>query len=324
VRRSQVGKAGAIAIVVAIAVAATGCGQADDAGQVRVGDAKVKALSAAAAKTDDVDTATYKVVAIDSSTNANDFTLTGSVDRTSQLTETLGRASSNGNGADATGFGNTESEVVVDGDTVYLRTQGLGGLFHVSTPWVSGDLTTWRSSPISMMVVTSDPFVIFSSDRDALDGVMEFLRTLSTGVSEVGTETVDGVPSTHYRADVGMQTIEAALGRRLAETMGTSNDDNVTMSTVSGSLHVDVWIDGQGLIRRFVGAGPSGDSSSDFGDGTTSSTTSSGTMTLTFDLLTTGQPVHIAVPPPDRVTKVDLAKADAFGLLPASTSTTTG
>src|SRR5262249_32274694 len=179
--------------------------------------------------------------------------------------------------------------------------------------WVSGDLAVWRSSPFALVLVTNDPFVMFSSDRDALDGIMQFLQTISTGVSQVGDETVDGVPTTHYQARLDMSTVEAELTSRLHETMGTAIGDDLTVNTVPGTLSVDVWIDGNGLIRRFVGSGPSGGSD-----------TSSGTTTVTFDLLTTGEPVHITPPSADQVTKVDFSK-DPFGsIVPASTSTTGG
>jgi hypothetical protein len=315
-----VGKAGGVAIVVASLVALSGCGKADDSGQVSVGDAKVKALAAAADKTDAIDTANYRLVGVASSDASQDITVSGSVDRTAHLADAVGTRPHD-SGYDGTVAAATEA--LVDGETVYLK--GVGTLFGASTPWVSGDLAVWRSSPWAFIGLTSDPFAMFSPDRDAFDGIMQFLQIVSTGVTEVGTETVDGAATTHYRARLDMNTVEAAMDHHLRETLGTAMGNGVTIDTTPGTLSVDVWIDGNGLIRRFVGTGPNGESSSESSGGTTSTRTSNGTFTITFDLLTTGQPVTITPPPADQVTKVDFSKTDPFQFnVPASTSTTGG
>ena len=326
-RREQVGKAGAALAAVALVATMSGCGRGDGSGQVAVGGAKVEALAAAADKTDGVDTATFHFTATDTSSEGGDQELSGSIDRANHLAETRSKVSG---GSDAEGSALAGgSDVVVDGQVVYLHTAGMDQVFHVSTPWVSGDLAAWRSSAWSMVVVTSDPFTLFSPQRDTFDGVMAFLRTISGGVSKVGTDTVDGTSTTHYQARLDMRVVESEIGRLLAQTTGTSLDDGETVSTEPGTLTVDVWIDGGGLIRRFVATGPTDDSSSSFSDGTVSTTRTNGSTTLTFDLLTVGQPVHVAVPPADQVTEVDFSKTNPFGDvpvsgLPASTSTTTG
>jgi hypothetical protein len=312
----MVGRTAAVAAALAVAVSLSACGSSGGGGQLSAGGPQVKALSAAAAKTDGLDTATWKLAAADSQNSTNDETITGSVDRTRQLAE-----------ADSTsGFqGARKERLVIAGDTVYLTGANLAAEFNVSTPWVSGDVAVWRKYDV--FTAEADPFVAFSANGDPLDGIMVFLQTISSGVSEVGSETVDGVATTHYHADVPLQSVEAAIARKLSETVGT--DGGETVDTTPGTLHVDVWIDAGGLIRRLVATGPSGDSSSASGGGTTSSTTSSDTATLTFDLLDVGSPVDITVPPADQVTKVDLSKlfgstipATATTSLPGSTTTT--
>jgi hypothetical protein len=331
--KKLVGKLASVAVAVGLLATVSSCGKADDAARVTTGDARVKALSAGAAATEGLDTATYKLVATDSASDGTDFTITGSVDRSRGLAESSATSSPHRSGED--GLLPGSSELIVDGDTVYLKTGGLGQMLHVSTPWVSGDAAAWRSSLFAVTFLAADPFGPFSKDDDALDGIMEFLRTISTGVTQVGSETVNGVSTTHYHADVDLPEVEAAMRQRLAETMGTAYGQDMTVDTTPGTLHVDVWIDGNDVVRRFTATGPSGDqSSSSSGDSsgdTTSETSTSGTETVTFDLLTAGQPVDISLPPADQVTKVDYGKlndsvdtpASSYDV-PGSTTTVTG
>ena len=319
-RGTRARRTAAVLVVLGLAAAMAACGS-DSGGQLAAGGPKVETLSAAAARTDSLDTATWKLVATDSSVDGSTWTITGSVDRSRHLAETTAAESPQSGQTSSDGMALVGREVIVEGDTVYLHVGELAGLVHASTPWVSGDTAGWRSSVFSTMLLSQDPFSIYSSTGDAFDGTMAFLRTISAGVTKVGTETVDGVSTTHYHADVDLEAVENELRHQLAETLGTAlGDDGMTVGTTTGTLSVDVWIDGNGLIHRCVASGPSGDSSTASGGGTTSVARSGGTFTLAFDLLTTGQPVHIVVPPADQVTKVDLSKLG--GLTQVSPDTT--
>ena len=77
---------------------------------------------------------------------------------------------------------------------------------------------------------------------------LELLRRVSTGTAKIGSETVRGVKTTHYRAELDAERYAALLKekgatehpgllRRLVELQG-------------GMGRIDAWIDGRGLLRR--------------------------------------------------------------------------
>ena len=94
------------------------------------------------------------------------------------------------------------------------------------------------------------------------------------------------------------------------------------------TIHIGIWIDGGGLIRRLtvdedgvIGVDSSEDGSSDGSPGTSQVTTETGTISMTYDLLTVNQPVHIVIPPADQVTTMDTGDDCGSGST-SSTSTT--
>jgi hypothetical protein len=314
------GRTVAVALVGVVLIATAACGKADSGAQVSTGDAHVKALSAAAAKTDEIDTASWKITGTDTADSSNNQSMTGAVDRAHALAE----ADYSAAGSD----GGTADHLVIAGDTVYLKGTDIADAFQVSTPWVSSDMAAWRKYDV--FVAEADPFVTFSPKGDPLDGIMTFLQTVSTGVTQVGTANIDGVATTQYHADVALATVQHAVDAKLRETLGTAYDGVSVPTTIPrGTLSVDVWIDDSGYIRRFVGVAPtqSSSSESDGLSGTTVTSQSTGTSTITFDLLGVGSPVHIEVPPVDQVTKVDLSKLPGTFAptpdYPASTTVTT-
>jgi hypothetical protein len=68
------------------------------------------------------------------------------------------------------------------------------------------------------------------------DDALEQLRRTGTGVSEVGEEEIDGVQTTHYRAPVDPRKVPA--------------NDKMQRLTAASYKPVDVWIDGDDLVRR--------------------------------------------------------------------------
>jgi hypothetical protein len=66
--------------------------------------------------------------------------------------------------------------------------------------------------------------------------VLQQLERSSTPVKTVGTETIDGVETTHYRSAIDTRKIPAA--------------DNFQKLTLSAYKPIDVWVDGDGLVRQ--------------------------------------------------------------------------
>ena len=77
---------------------------------------------------------------------------------------------------------------------------------------------------------------------DALD-----LLRASGSVDEVGTETVNGEPTTHYKATIDLEKAVSKLGDRAQQLVQHLIDQGAP-----SSLPVDVWIGDDGLVRKLT------------------------------------------------------------------------
>ena len=76
------------------------------------------------------------------------------------------------------------------------------------------------------------------------------LFTASKDVHTVGTETVDGVRTTHYAGTLSAKDVEAKFDAKTRERLQQPGTDKVAF---------DVWVDGDSLLRKLVSkTGPSG------------------------------------------------------------------
>jgi hypothetical protein len=107
------------------------------------------------------------------------------------------------------------------------------------------------------------------------------------GQSQVGREPVNGVDTTHYKANVDRE-------RAVARSSGSTRRSLKRVIQTSGArkIPIDVWVDDKGFIRRVQYAQPSG---------------AGRVVRVTMNLHDFGAPVSIKPPPADSV--VDLQKA---------------
>jgi hypothetical protein len=173
-------------------------------------------------------------------------------------------------------------EVVVDGDTTYMKWPFFSGALGASTPWVS---TPSGADAAGLGDVSMDP-------SDVLD-----LMQGAGDVTEVGTEVVDGTESVRYSVALDLDALGESLG-----------DDELSGLGVlpAGAATIDVWIGDDGLVRRIVmevdgsalaGLVPEG-------SGPTASAPV-GTFLMTVDLFDLGADVEIPVPDPSEVSDAD-------------------
>ncbi|MGW3953385.1 DUF1396 domain-containing protein [Streptomyces sp. NPDC004752] len=76
--------------------------------------------------------------------------------------------------------------------------------------------------------------------------------TGSKDVKKVGTETVDGVETTHYKGTVGLDELRAMLkdeGKEVRERRETSIEQYEKMGV--DSMTMDMWIDGENHTKQF-------------------------------------------------------------------------
>jgi hypothetical protein len=169
-------------------------------------------------------------------------------------------------------------EEIVDGGDLYLRSPQLGEALGNGSGWllmrseVFGDLLQSDASGAGMS----------GSPTQQLDA----LKDASYEVAELGQERVDGVPTTHYSALLDLDKIADQLKSEVSGEFADAVEQS--MKQVSAAS-VDVWIDGDGLLRREVSESSMG---------------SMGTFTMTMDFSHYGIRPQIQAPPRSEVTDV--------------------
>jgi hypothetical protein len=193
--------------------------------------------------------------------------------------------------------------IVARGPVIYLNADALAAMFPVETPWIKLDPSTMGGGWSDMSSLgggQTDPSSTFGFLYGAFDG------------EEIGEETIDGEPATHYRATIDL---EAALDQVPTAQRGTLRKAIRSLREQAGGtvpeLPVDVWV-AAGLLKRmsygFTMDAPNGM------DGTV-------TMAATMTLSDVGASFKIDPPPADQVTDLgDLAGmwGDALDEAPAS------
>ncbi len=152
----------------------------------------------------------------------------------------------------------TSIDAVLSQTDMYLKSPLFAALLPAGKTWMKLDLKqAGATSGLNLNAILSqDPTQSLAA-----------LQSLKSATS-LGTETVDGVSTTHYRARIDLSKLPAAAGA-----------SSSTPSTY------DAWVGGDGYVYRVR-------SHIVTGSGSTKSA-----VTLTVDLSGYGKPVTIAVPP---------------------------
>lgn len=148
----------------------------------------------------------------------------------------------------STGTQSLQMQFVLDGNTIFVKLPASLALkVPGSKPWISMDLAQMgKLSGIpgygSLITGSSN----FSNPGQYLD----FLRATADGsVKDLGQETVNGVQTTHYRAQVDL----AKLPDAVPSADKSAAEQLVSMIQSKGAntrMPVDAWIDGSHQIRR--------------------------------------------------------------------------
>lgn len=132
-------------------------------------------------------------------------------------------------------------ESVLDGGTMYMRFPVLTDRLPGNEHWVKIDLERAAGIDLGQLQQTN------SMDPGAQ---LDFLR--ATGdVKKAGSATVDGVPTTHYKATVDLRRYPDAVpeSQRAAARRVV---DRVVRAGAATRYPVDVFIDREGLLRRQI------------------------------------------------------------------------
>lgn len=147
-----------------------------------------------------------------------------------------------------TGTQNVDLQMVLDGDTMYLKMPAeLASQVPGGKPWVSMNLAQiGKASGIPGYGSLMNSSSSFTNPGQYLD----FLRATTDGsVQDLGQETVDGVQTTHYQADVDLAKLPDAVPA--ADKQSVEQLTSMLQSKgVNTQMPVDAWIDAKHQIRR--------------------------------------------------------------------------
>jgi len=139
--------------------------------------------------------------------------------------------------------GGLKAEMIVDRGAVYVTFPGRARWARVSSPGLGRPAA--RSSAVG-----TDPQLSPSGSSPGDPSGLLGLAGGVEGVESVGSETVAGVDTIHYRGTVDIARAYADLGREDQRRL----DDGLALVgggvPRTGRLPVDVWVDGEGLVRR--------------------------------------------------------------------------
>jgi len=188
--------------------------------------------------------------------------------------------------------GSSKLELVLDNNVIYLNFPALGQLLG-GKPWIKLDLAELsKQQGLNLGQLQT----IGQSDPSA------FLSYLSgvASVQRVGTDTLRGTETTHYKAEIDFDKV-LANAPPAAKAGLQATIDQLKQQTGSQTLPIDVWIGDDGLVRKIVFTYPK------TGSGSSPSS-------VTVELYDYGTPVNVAVPPADQVTDFSQIAALAGGV----------
>jgi hypothetical protein len=82
---------------------------------------------------------------------------------------------------------------------------------------------------------------------------VDYLRAISSNTTRVGTQTIGGLPTTEYRANVDLDRYPALVPKAQRASV-TRSIKQLESALGSHTFPLDVWVDHQNLVRR-IGLG---------------------------------------------------------------------
>ncbi len=149
--------------------------------------------------------------------------------------------------AQALGATTMRMGVVQDGGVMYMKlpealVTALPSL--AGRPWVKMDLSKLTGIP-GISSLMSNPTM---SDPTQL---LRYLRAGSDGVTSLGRERLDGVVTTHYRAQLNLDRVTEGLPSADQAAIHAALS-RFEQAASQHDLPIDVWIDRRNLVRRVV------------------------------------------------------------------------
>jgi hypothetical protein len=177
----------------------------------------------------------------------------------------------------APGVGAVKMDAIMDGHVIYMRLPStLGSAIPGGKPWMKLDLEkVGKAAGIDLGALQQ-------SGGNDLGQYLAFLRGAG-GARVVGTDTIRGVPTTHYAAYIDFSKAAGRLGGAAKKAL-----QQVQSMVGVSSIPVDVWVDRHQLVRRMT---------MEF----STQTPIDLSMNMTMDVLRYHVPVDVTPPPADQV-----------------------
>lgn len=141
--------------------------------------------------------------------------------------------------------GKLDEDIVFDGLTLYMKSVAFDQLLPAGKHWLKLDLDKLgQQVGIDMSALTQ------GSSGDPTQ-VLQYLKAASGDVTRVGTETVRGEPTAHYKATVDFNKLPDAVPAGQRAAMRTSIRQVIKLSG-SSTAPMEVWIGDDGIARRIV------------------------------------------------------------------------
>lgn len=179
-------------------------------------------------------------------------------------------------------------EMIALDKVIYMKLAGIPGV-DPAKPWIKLDLATLgKQAGVDIEALTE-----MGSNNDPTAS-LQYLRGASDDITEVGKDTVRGVPATHYKGTIDMAKAAAQVPEQYRDAF-----EKARSKVGLTAIPMDVWVDAEGRAVKMVmvanspakGAAPA----------------TAGTITV--ELFDFGAKVDAAAPPAGQVTDfADLMK----------------
>jgi hypothetical protein len=164
---------------------------------------------------------------------------------------------------------------IVNTNAIYLKSPAFSALTgQTHKPWIEIPLSSLSPN------LGSSLSQLLQNVQNGNPVAQTKMLAAAANVRAVGTQVVDGVSTTHYTGSFTASSALAKLSPSLRSELSP------LLKLVSGDIRFGVWIDGQHVARKIT------EVYTMFGD----------TVNVTANVTAVNQPVHIALPPPRRVT----------------------
>jgi hypothetical protein len=148
----------------------------------------------------------------------------------------------------ALGSNTLHIDEVIDHQTIYVKLPAaIGGKIPGGKPWLKVDLAKLGSAAgvPGLSSLASNPA---GSDPSQM---LQYLRAVSGTITQVGSETVNGTATTHYRATVSLDRVAGQVPEAQRQAAQSAIAAMEKMTNLH-ALPVDVWIDSGHYVRRML------------------------------------------------------------------------